>query len=76
MQLVNVVLGFLKAVADEDTFAVVVNLEHVVLRFLAWPGENLLENVSDEIHGVDGIVPANDEVTSFVRFAGFFFRPF
>ena len=76
MQLVNVMLGFLEAVADEDALAVVVYLEHVELGFLAGPGKNFLKNVSDKIHGIDGIIPTNNEVTSFMSFAGFFFRPF
>ncbi len=69
-------LGFFKAVADEDAFAGIVNLEHVEMGFVVRPTENFLEDMRDEFHGVDGIVPANDEVTSFVGFAGFLFWPF
>ena len=76
LELMHEMLGFFKAVANEDAFAGVVDLKHVEFGFVARPGENFLENVGDEFHGVDGIIPANDEVPRFVKFGGIFLWPF
>ena len=76
LELMHEMLGFFKAVADEDALAGVMDLEHVELGFVAGPAKNFLEDVGDEIHGVDGIIPANNEVTRFVKFGGFLLWPF
>jgi hypothetical protein len=76
LELVNEVFGLFEAVAGEDALAVIVNLHHVIMSLLTGPVEYFLENVSDEIHGVDRIIPADNKVTSFMGFAGFLFRPF
>jgi len=76
LELMHEMLGFFKAVAHEDALAGVVDLEHVEFGFVARPAKNFLEDVGDEIHGVDGIIPANNEVTRFVKFGGFLLWPF
>jgi hypothetical protein len=76
LELMNEMFGLFEAVADEDALAGVVDLEHVEFGFLTGPSEDLLEDVGDVIHHVHGVVPANDQVASFVRFAGFFLGPF
>ena len=76
LELVDKMFSLFEAVSDKDAFAVIVNLEHVVFGLLARPAENLLEDMCDKVHRVDRIVPANNQVTSFVSFAGFFFWPF
>ena len=63
MELVDEVLGFLHAFADQNAFAGIVHLEHVMLGLGFGPAKNLLKHVSDIIHGVDGVVPANDDIT-------------
>jgi hypothetical protein len=59
LKLVNIMLGFLERFAGEHAFALLMNLEHVELRFLFCPAENHLEDVGDVIHQVDRIIPAN-----------------
>ena len=76
LELMHEMLGFFKAVADEDAFAGVVDLEHMEMGFVVRPAKNFLEDVSDEVHGVDGIIPANDEVTRFMKLGGFLLWPF
>ena len=74
VQLVDEVFGFFETVADEDAFAVIVDLKHVKFGFLTGPAEDFLKDVGDVIHEVDGIVPANNEIARFVAVAGFLLR--
>jgi hypothetical protein len=76
LELVDEMLGFFKTVAEEDAFAGVVDLEHVETCFVVGPIENFLKDVGDEVHGVDGVVPANNEVSGLVKFGGFLLWPF
>lgn len=76
MELMDEMLCLFEAVADEDAFALIVDLKHVVFSLLSRPSEDFLEDVSDVFHKVYRIIPANDQVTSFVGAAGFFFWPF
>ena len=52
-----------ETLADEDTFADVMDLLHVELRFWPLPGEDGLENVRDIVHEVHRIIPTYDQVT-------------
>ena len=71
MELMDVMFGFIKTFADEDTLAGVMHLEHVLLGFRARPAENFLKNVRDVIHQIHGVIPTNNDVARFVTFTGF-----
>src|SRR5437867_3577255 len=57
--------GFLHALTRQNALSLLVDLEHVKLRFLARPTKDLLENVSDVIHVVDRVIPADDQKARF-----------
>ena len=76
LELMHEVLRFFEGVFDEDAFAGGVDLEHVEFCFWARPVEDLLKDMGDIFHEVHRVVPANHEVPSFVRFAGFLPGPF
>ena len=76
LELMHEMFGLFKAVADQDAFAGIVDLEHMEMGFVVRPAKNFLEDMGHEIHGVDGIIPANNEVTRFVKFGGFLLWPF
>ena len=62
LELVDVKLGLLHALADEDALALLMDFEHVFLRLRMVPAEHLLEDVGDVFHKIDGIIPANDQI--------------
>jgi hypothetical protein len=62
LKLVHIMLRFLEAFSSQDAFALLMNLEHMKLGLFPGPPENGLEDVSDIIHKIDRIVPANNEI--------------
>jgi NAD(P)-dependent dehydrogenase (short-subunit alcohol dehydrogenase family) len=62
LQLVDVMLGLFHALASQDALALLVHLQHVKFRLLARPSENKLKHVSDVIHIVHRVIPADDQV--------------
>ena len=65
LKLVNVVLSFFHALASQNAFALLMNLQHVEFGFLLRPTEHLLKDVGDVSHQIHWVIPANDQVTGF-----------
>lgn len=53
---------FFQRFARQQTFAGLVHFQHVAFSLSLRPTENLLEDVGDVVHQVDGIVPADHQV--------------
>jgi len=62
LKLMNIVLGLLEALSDEDALALLMDLEHVKLGLFARPAKNLLENMRDIPHFINGIIPTDYQV--------------
>ena len=63
LELMHVMFGFLHALPGQNTFTLFMYLEHVEFGLFAGPPKNLLEDMGDVIHVIDGIIPANYQVT-------------
>jgi len=63
LELVHIMLRFLKALARQNAFALFMNLKHMKFRFLARPSKNPLEHVSNVIHVIDWVIPADHQIT-------------
>ena len=59
LELMHEMLGLFHAFTGQNAFALLVDLEHVKLRFLSGPTKNLLEDMGDVIHVIDRIIPTN-----------------
>jgi len=65
-------LCFFKAFTSQNTFALLVNLEHMKLGFFSRPSEDDLEYMGYVIHEVDGIIPTNDQISRLQAGLGLF----
>ena len=72
LELVHIMLRFFETLTSRDTFALLVNLEHMKFGFLFGPSEHDLKHVGHVIHEIDRVIPANNEETRFQARFGLF----
>jgi len=65
LKLVHVVLRFFQTFARQDTFALFMDLKHMEFRLFFGPAKDRLKDMGYVIHEVNGIIPANDQVSGF-----------
>ena len=58
----NIVFRFFQCFARQQAFAGLVHFQHVAFGLSLRPTEDLLEDVGDIVHQVDGIIPADHQV--------------
>jgi hypothetical protein len=61
LQLMDIILGLLEPLPGHHAAPFLVHFEHVRLRLLLVPSEDLHEHVGDVVHEVDRVVPDDDQ---------------